>query len=178
MIDWTQTWERPPVRRKDERFRVEAEKAYSRLSFKSQKAAAVSAGLDASVLSRILNGYPGGPDALIKFARLVDEPVAKWLALANGEPWEELAEDGPGATARHEPAVQIDVGEVPPPIQAAIAAADTREEKVNVAFAYLKSLPNVRFGADTGSANADARLHIIRTYGRLTNVQVLPPEVV
>lgn len=52
------------------------------------------------------------------------------------------------------PVVQIQGPDVPEPIQAAIAAADTREEKVNVAFTYLKSLPNVRFGARAGDTTA------------------------
>lgn len=138
-------------------------------------------GVNYTVLARLLKGEVPSAAAVIRWAVSLGSDPNQWLKLAGHD----LLPEGPqgkialvGAVQRGEPSLTFTQPEPPELVRTMIERATTREDKIAVAFNYLASLPDVRLGADTGSANADARLHIIRTYERLTNVQVLPPEVV
>lgn len=135
-------------------------------------------GLNHTTLFRMVNeGVVPSIATVKKWAAGIGEPESKWLALAysDQEP-PQNTQDG-SVNGNGEPRLTFTQPEPPELVRTMIERATTREDKIAVAFNYLASLPDVRLGAD-GVQSPDARLQVIRTYERYTNVRLLPPEVV
>lgn len=172
------------MRRVVERFGVEVRLAYQRHGFRNQREVAQKAGLEQSVVSRMFQGTPPGTAGLMKWARLIGEPVEKWASLAEGYDWKEPADPlSHGVlsppTPPASPPVQVALPAVPAAILEAIEAAEGREDKLAIAYGYLKSLQAkglIRFGADKSDVY-DVRLHIVRAYEQITGQRLLGPEV-
>lgn len=151
------------------------------------KAAAAKAGIAHTTVIRMSRGLPTRISTLHAWAAAFGEPVGKWLVLAGYDSVSSdttatpqirpLAGDS-GASARGQ--VNLAAPAVPDAVRAAIAAAETRQEKVSIAFAYLcRPELDLRLGADAMTRQTtDAQLAIVRVYERLTGVTLLPPEVV
>lgn len=150
--------------------------AFRKHGFRSVRSAAQETGVDYVTLHRAMKGVVPGMASLVKWSNALGDDVNRWLRLG-GFPTVENVESAPAEEEPPDASLTFTQPEVPELVRTMIEKAPTREDKIAVAFNYLASLPDVRFGAD-GVQTPDARLHIIRTYERLTNVRVLPPEVV
>lgn len=114
-------------------------------------------GVNYTVLARLLKGEVPSAAAVIRWAVSLGSDPNQWLKLAGHD----LLPEGPqgkialvGAVQRGEPSLTFTQPEPPELVRTMIERATTREDKIAVAFNYLASLPDVRLGADTGSANA------------------------
>lgn len=193
------------MRRYVARFGEEARAAYKQQGFRNQADAARKAGLDTSVVSRLLNGVPPGAGSLILWARAINQPLAKWLALAQDEDWQDTtasssnppsgpvqraegengSEHGEGGqnaspaagAAKSGALVQFTHPDPPREVYDAIAMAETNEDKIQIAWDYIRRPElKLRFGAHRAD-RADIRLDIIRHYEEITGIRLLPPEV-
>lgn len=150
-----------------------AREAYKRVGFKSTRQASIKTGMHFTIIARMMKGEPCSAPNLIRWAAAVGEVPEKWLALAQGLPY-----DGP-ATVDDTPdrgGLTFNAPPVPESVVKMVEAAETNEDKVAVAFAYLRSLPDLRFGSDRSGTYA-AKLAIIRTYEKYTGLHLVPPEV-
>lgn len=141
----------------------------------SYQRASVATEIPAPTIARMALGIVPGADHIINWARAIGQNINEWLILAGYEPIPvHLVADSPdsaNATPTHPPA--------PESLTAAIASAPTREEKVNLAFEFVRKDPFVRVGSSSMSKYpTEAKLSIIRMYERHTGQQLLPPEII
>lgn len=162
------------LRRTVEQFGEAVRQVYKARGFRNQRDMATKTGIHFSVISRMLRGEIPGGESLIKWADYLGEPAAKWLALSQGLEWEgvETAPERPV-----EATIIFPVPPVPSTVTAMIEAAESNEDKVTIAFNYLRSVPGLQFGADQRAGSYPARLAIIRLYEKYTGLRLLPLEV-
>lgn len=146
----------------------------------SLRQAQIKTNIDHTTILKMSKGWRPKKGVLIDFAVGLSEPINKWLQLAGYDP----LPTEPVKTAGSEPPgeespVQFTVPDIPESITEAIASADTKEEKVTIAYSYLKSLEKqgvISFGAHRSDI-FDTRLRIIRTYEGITGKQLLPHDL-
>ncbi|MEI6916375.1 MAG: hypothetical protein WCL39_14665, partial [Armatimonadota bacterium] len=164
------------VRKVVEQFGVAAREAYTKMGFQSLRTAGLATGIAFTTIGGMMKGETPGTANLKRWADALNEPVAKWVSLASGEPY-----DGTDAVAPapvDTPPIQFTHPDPPQEVLDAIACAPSRDEKVQVAWDYLRRPElKLRFGAYKGDSTG-RRVAIIRHYERTTGVSLLPPEVI
>ena len=157
---------------KNPQFGDAVKEACSRRGYSSTRHAEYKTGLDHSLISKMQNGQVPGVKVLMRWAAAIGEPVDKWLELAGHPP----VSAPPGNTTSPTDAAPS----VPPAVLRAVAEAPTREEKIIIAFDYLR---RPELGLQMGGSQmlgmpTESKLALIRLYERMAGVQILPPEVV
>lgn len=158
---------------KNPRFGDAVREACERHKFTSTRHAGYRTGIDYSLISKMQNGTVPGIKVIIRWATAIEEPVNKWLELAGYDP----VPTEPSISTSQMPATQQP--DVPPAVRQAIQDATTREEKIAVAFEYIR---RPELGLQMGSSQmlslpTESKLALIRLYERMSGVQVLPSEV-
>lgn len=184
--------------------RAATEGVFERKGWTSSRQVERITGLHYTLVARLRRGVPCGAGVMKRWAEAVQESPAKWIALANGVAWpdttpapkppsgpvqragaengSEHGEEGQNASpaagaAKSGALVQFTHPAPPREVYDAIAMAETNEDKIQIAWDYIRRPElKLRFGAHRAD-RADIRLDIIRHYEEITGIQLLPPEV-
>lgn len=170
----------------------------------SLRAATIKTGIAHTTILKMQKGYIPRRSTICDWAVGLGDSINKWLVIAGYQPLPDNAdkppsgpvqparpENGPehgtggqsaaGASRGLENETLIQLAHPAPPAEVldAIAAAVTREEKIAIAWDYIRRPElKLRFGGHHADANDPAwRLDIIRHYEKLAGLQLLPPEI-
>jgi len=131
----------------------------------SHQRAWINTTIPGATIGRMALGLVPGEDHIIKWAKALGENINYWLQLAGYDPIpEELI---------------CERGTIPTETQQAIERAPTKEDKIKIAFAFVRADKTIRFGAsDMGKYPIQAKLDMVRMYERYRNIELLPPDII
>lgn len=168
----------------------------------SLRAATIKTGIAHTTILKMQKGYIPRRSTICDWAVGLGDSINKWLVIAGYQPLPDNADKPPsGPVQRAEgengsehgeggqnasPAagaaksgalVQFTHPDPPREVYDAIAMAETNEDKIQIAWDYIRRPElKLRFGAHRAD-RADIRLDIIRHYEEITGIRLLPPEV-
>lgn len=144
----------------------------------SDRGAAIKTGLARNTIDALKRGVNVNRTTIYKWAKSINEPVNKWLALAGYSHIADTSESPlPAAGFSYCPSPPPEVSEA---IQAALAAKNV-DEAVEEAFYFVRRpehrrILNFKAGASGGDTRP-GKIAIIRAFEHLAGVELLPKEI-